>query len=542
MSRAWRDPRPGRWRRSSLLVSAWNARRDALSDVVLPVRGTLVALSFGALLVTSLAAASRARRPAFSIGRCASSASTATGSTSSTASSRMRSWSTRTLDALAASDRVARGRVVVQARRGRCLDRARWRSYELFEKHFLRLKDRLRPVEGRLTPAAFRRTQVPRRERHERCIVLSACRPLRCARCGRAVAGRAAAARRLRHRPGTALRAAGRRGGAALPPNPLVSGARPVAGWSSLRVSPPSGTWTTATTRTAWGRRPTDRPSSPRGWRSTSASGPAGALQLERRRQLQLRGDRLRQPGRLPHRDVGRLERRRGRLVGTVGRRARGLHPRTGAHLGLHRAALGQARRDGDARQEPERRADQRARRPRRHCRRAATRGSSWATASPRSPSAASRAHQPSFAARVQRAAPGLLPRGDRRRHRGREERRRAQAHIDEWLARNPDLHFWAIQYGTNDAAGDSSDTSRFRANMQTIVDRVRAAGRVPILASIPFAVGRAAPARPRLQRRARRAAQRERPAAGPDLYAWFAAHPEELRDGVHPNDEGSCR
>ena len=60
--------------------------------------------------------------------------------------------------------------------------------------------------------------------------------------------------------------------------------------------------------------------------------------------------------------------------------------------------------------------------------------------------------------------------------------------HIDEWLARNPDARFWALGYGTNDAAGDAGDPSRFKANLQTIIDRVRAAGRVPILATIPFA------------------------------------------------------
>ena len=70
----------------------------------------------------------------------------------------------------------------------------------------------------------------------------------------------------------------------------------------------------------------------------------------------------------------------------------------------------------------------------------------------------------------------------------GGEKSDEGARHIDAWLARNPDARFWAIAYGTNDAAGDASDTSRFRANMATIVDRVRAAGRVPILATIPFA------------------------------------------------------
>jgi peptidoglycan/LPS O-acetylase OafA/YrhL len=39
-----------------LLVSSWNALRGTFSSVLLPVRGTLIALTFGALLVTSLVA------------------------------------------------------------------------------------------------------------------------------------------------------------------------------------------------------------------------------------------------------------------------------------------------------------------------------------------------------------------------------------------------------------------------------------------------------------------------------------------------------
>ena len=26
----------------------------------------------------------------------------------------------------------------------------------------------------------------------------------------------------------------------------------------------------------------------------------------------------------------------------------------------------------------------------------------------------------------------------------------------------------------------------------------------------------------------------------GPDLYSWFKAHPERLRDGLHPDDAGT--
>jgi peptidoglycan/LPS O-acetylase OafA/YrhL len=43
----------------AVLASAWNAGLGSLRDVVLPVRGTLVALSFGVLLIASLTAPKR---------------------------------------------------------------------------------------------------------------------------------------------------------------------------------------------------------------------------------------------------------------------------------------------------------------------------------------------------------------------------------------------------------------------------------------------------------------------------------------------------
>lgn len=143
-----------------------------------------------------------------------------------------------------------------------------------------------------------------------------------------------------------------------------------------------------------------------------------------------------------------------------------------------------------------------------------------------------------SFGERVHRAHPGHFPAvmgGGIGGHKSDE----GASHIDEWLAQNPDAHFWGIQYGTNDAAGDESDTPRFRANLVKIVERARSAGRVPILATIPFAADgqhRNIPRYNEVIDELRRANQLP---VGPDLYAWFLAHPEELRDGLHPDDKG---
>lgn len=146
--------------------------------------------------------------------------------------------------------------------------------------------------------------------------------------------------------------------------------------------------------------------------------------------------------------------------------------------------------------------------------------------------------HQPSFAAWVQKRHPGYFPAmidGGT----GGDKSDQGAAHIDDWLAKNRDVHFWAVAYGTNDAAGNTRDTMHFRANMQRIVERIREAGRVPILASIPFATDGQHREIPEFNRVIEELRSIYGLPRGPDLYAWFLAHPDQLRDGVHPTDQG---
>jgi len=110
---------------------------------------------------------------------------------------------------------------------------------------------------------------------------------------------------------------------------------------------------------------------------------------------------------------------------------------------------------------------------------------------------------------------------------------------VDDWMARNPDVHFWAIEFGTNDAAGNERDTTTFRKNLQTIVDHLRSANHVPILATIPFANDGQHADLPAFNAVIEEIRSEFGLPRGPDLYAWFLAHPEELRDGLHPNDKG---
>ena len=69
--------------------------------------------------------------------------------------------------------------------------------------------------------------------------------------------------------------------------------------------------------------------------------------------------------------------------------------------------------------------------------------------------------------------------------------------------------------------------------------DRVRAAGGVPILATIPFSSDSQHQYIPEFNRVVSELRAANALPAGPDLYTWFATHSDELRDGVHPNERG---
>jgi lysophospholipase L1-like esterase len=149
-------------------------------------------------------------------------------------------------------------------------------------------------------------------------------------------------------------------------------------------------------------------------------------------------------------------------------------------------------------------------------------------------------ANQPSFAELVRRAAPERFPAmidGGV----GGVNSGYGVSVVDDWLALNPDFHVWAIGYGTNDA-WQKVPPSVFEANLQNLIDRIEDAGRVPVIARIPFAAEGPDDAHVRaLNGVLDRVAARNGLLPGPDLYAWFRTHRDELGpDGVHPTDAGT--
>ena len=149
-------------------------------------------------------------------------------------------------------------------------------------------------------------------------------------------------------------------------------------------------------------------------------------------------------------------------------------------------------------------------------------------------------ANQPSFAELVHRGAPQHFPAMIDGGIDGVNSSYGVSA-IEDLLDLNPDFHIWAVGYGTNDA-WQKIPPSVFESQMQTIVDRIVKAGRMPVIARIPFAVGGPDDEDVRaLNQVIDRLTARNRLLPGPDLYAWFSEHRGELSpDGVHPSDAGT--
>ncbi|HEY3493114.1 MAG TPA: GDSL-type esterase/lipase family protein [Polyangiaceae bacterium] len=122
-----------------------------------------------------------------------------------------------------------------------------------------------------------------------------------------------------------------------------------------------------------------------------------------------------------------------------------------------------------------------------------------------------------------------------------------ALSRLPDVLEQSASFRFVAIGYGTNDSWGNQNvELVRFEDTLNEIVEQVLDSGATPILARIPFANGKNAAGQD--EHRSvpdfnavidRISAERGLP-CGPDFYAWFEAHPEELSaDGVHPTSSG---
>ena len=150
------------------------------------------------------------------------------------------------------------------------------------------------------------------------------------------------------------------------------------------------------------------------------------------------------------------------------------------------------------------------------------------------------RANQPSFAALVDTATahayfPAMINGGI-----GGELTSSGLARLDEALALNPDVRFFAITYGTNDSWGNKTDTTAFRSNLQMMIDKIKAAGRTPVLTHVPFSDDNNHNTLGVFNAVIDDLTRTNQLQVGPDFTTYFMMHTDQLNDDkVHPAPAG---
>jgi acyl-CoA thioesterase-1 len=157
-------------------------------------------------------------------------------------------------------------------------------------------------------------------------------------------------------------------------------------------------------------------------------------------------------------------------------------------------------------------------------------------------------AHQPSFAAAINTAFPSYFPamiNGGI----GGEKSSDGLARLAADLQLNPDFRFFLLGYGTNDAAGDQVPVATFQSNMQSMIDMVKSAGRIPIMPHIPYSGDGSHDDIPTYNAAIDALTASNGLLTGPDFYAYFMTNAAtdfmcgcsggRTTDNLHPNDVG---
>jgi len=112
-------------------------------------------------------------------------------------------------------------------------------------------------------------------------------------------------------------------------------------------------------------------------------------------------------------------------------------------------------------------------------------------------------------------------------------------ARLDEALSLNPDYRFFAITYGTNDSWGNKTDTTTYRANLQMMIDKIKAAGRTPVLSHVPYSNDQQHETLDNFNAVIDDLTRTNQLQVGPDFTTYFKQHTDQLMDNVHPDPEG---
>ncbi|MFA6289508.1 MAG: GDSL-type esterase/lipase family protein [Opitutaceae bacterium] len=116
---------------------------------------------------------------------------------------------------------------------------------------------------------------------------------------------------------------------------------------------------------------------------------------------------------------------------------------------------------------------------------------------------------------------------------------------IDKYLELYPDMKYWLIMLGTNDAstANRTANFEGYQTTMQLLIDRIKKAGHIPIIAKVPYNFKDGAYPVSAIQQFNKiidTLNSTNELLPGPDFYTYFQSHPEMFRDKLHPNAEGA--
>ena len=119
---------------------------------------------------------------------------------------------------------------------------------------------------------------------------------------------------------------------------------------------------------------------------------------------------------------------------------------------------------------------------------------------------------------------------------------------IDKYLELYPDMKYWLIMLGTNDArtANRTGNFESYHKGMQILIDRIKDAGHIPIIAKVPYNFtdpdgGYPVSAIQQFNEIIDDLNSINDLLPGPDFYTYFQSHPEMFRDKLHPNAEGAA-
>lgn len=110
---------------------------------------------------------------------------------------------------------------------------------------------------------------------------------------------------------------------------------------------------------------------------------------------------------------------------------------------------------------------------------------------------------------------------------------------IDGLLAANPTAGYFGLAYGRNDV--DTTTVAQFKINMQYMIDRTFAAGKVPVIPALVYSLHPAHVGQELFNEAILEIVADNNLPSGPDLWTWFFTHQNELGpDGAHPNSAGA--